>query len=163
MVTRSAYLAVGSNLGDRAENLRRAVELVRLLPGTRVASESRLIETAPLGPAPQGSFLNGVIAVETSLPPEELLAGLKRIEKRIGRRERERWGPREVDLDIILYGDAVIETETLCVPHPRFRERRFVLEPLAEVAPQARDPVTGRTASELAAACRAAALSQGGP
>jgi len=145
----TVYLALGSNMGDRSGRIARALERIGRLPDTRVEAVSRLVETEPVGPVPQGPFLNGAAALATELPSPRLLAELKRIEAEVGRVPRERWGPREVDIDIILYGDCVREDATLCLPHPRFRERRFVLVPLAEIAPEARDPVTGNTVREL--------------
>jgi len=149
----TAYIGLGSNLGDREATIRAALDRLRAHPHIEVTAESRLIETEPVGGPPgQPAFLNGAAAVETDLAPHALLDALKQIEHALGRRPRERWGPREIDLDLLLYGDRVVETERLTVPHPRLSERRFVLGPLAEIAPDARDPVTGRTAGEMLAA-----------
>jgi 2-amino-4-hydroxy-6-hydroxymethyldihydropteridine diphosphokinase len=146
----TAYLALGSNLGDRRANLEAAVTGLRSHPRIRVGPVSAPIETEPVGgPPEQGPYLNAATQIETDLEPAALLAELKLLEHTLGRRDGPRWGPRVIDLDIILYGDTVLHTPHLTIPHPRFRERRFVLEPLAEIAPDARDPVTGRTVREL--------------
>lgn len=142
-------MALGSNEGDRARFIERACEEICRLPSTCVVARSELHETAPVGGPPQGPFLNAAAEVETRLSPRELLDGLLAIEQGLGRVRREANGPRPIDLDLILFGDAVVQEPGLEVPHPRFRERAFVLEPLAEVAPDARDPVTGRSVAEL--------------
>ncbi len=145
-----ALVALGSNVGDRRRTLERALEELCRLPGTCVVERSSFHETAPVGGPPgQGPFLNAVAEVETRLSPRELLDGLLEIEKALGRVRTVRNGPRTIDLDLILFGDVVTEEPGLQVPHPRFRERAFVLEPLAEVAPDAVDPVTGKTVREL--------------
>jgi len=144
------YLALGSNLGDRGATIAAALDAVGKLPGTRVLKVSRLVETEPVGGPPgQGPFLNGAAAIETDLTPEDLLAALKRIERDLGRTEGPRWSPRPIDLDILLCGDLVLDTPGLTIPHPRLRDRRFVLEPLAEIAADVRDPVTGKSVKEL--------------
>jgi 2-amino-4-hydroxy-6-hydroxymethyldihydropteridine diphosphokinase len=148
----TVYIGLGSNLGDRRWNLEAALEALRAHPQITVSAVSAFLETDPVGGPPgQGKFLNAAAEIETDLAPEVLLAELKRVERAIGRTPGPRWGPREIDLDILLYGDTILETGTLVIPHPRMRERRFVLEPLAEIAPDARDPVTGRTVRELLA------------
>ncbi len=142
----TAYIGLGANVGEREATIRAAVDRLRAHPHITVVAESPLIETEPVGgPAGQPPFLNGAAALETDLDPDALLEVLKGIERGLGRRPRGRWGPREIDLDLLLYGDRVVETERLTVPHERLAERRFVLEPLAAIAPDARDPVTGRT------------------
>jgi 2-amino-4-hydroxy-6-hydroxymethyldihydropteridine diphosphokinase len=146
---------LGSNLGDRRRNLEAALDALRAHPQITVSAVSSFLETDPVGgPAGQGRFLNAAAKIETDLAPEALLEELKRIERALGRKPGPRWGPREMDLDILLYGDAVLETPDLTIPHPRMRERRFVLEPLAEIAPTARDPATGRTVRELLASLK---------
>jgi 2-amino-4-hydroxy-6-hydroxymethyldihydropteridine diphosphokinase len=146
----TVYLALGSNLGDRRGNLDAALAALRGHPAIRVGAVSTFIETEPMGgPAGQGPYLNGAARIETDLAPADLLAELKCIERELGRREGPRWGPRPIDLDIILYDDLRMDTPELTLPHPRFRERRFVLTPLAEIAPEVRDPVTGCMVKEL--------------
>jgi 2-amino-4-hydroxy-6-hydroxymethyldihydropteridine diphosphokinase len=144
-----AIVALGSNEGDRARAIDAALEAICRLPRTCVVARSTNHETEPVGGPPQGRFLNAAAEVETQLGPRELLRGLLEVERSLGRLRQERNGPRTIDLDLILYGDAVLREPALEVPHPRFRERAFVLAPLAEVAPDARDPVTGKTVSEL--------------
>lgn len=145
-----AYLALGSNLGDRAANIETALDHLRGA-GVVVEAVSDLIETVPSGGPSQPPFLNGAARIRTDLTPGDLLALLKEAERAAGREDHGvRWGPREADLDLLLYGDETIETEELTVPHPRMRERMFVLDPLTEVALEdARDPETGRTVFEL--------------
>ena len=127
----TAYVGLGANLGDRETTIRRAVEL---LPD--VVAVSTLIETDPVGYLDQPRFLNGVAVLETELPPRELFERLMRVERALGRtREGPRFGPRTIDLDLLVYGDAEIDEPGLTVPHPRLHERRFVLEPLAELDP----------------------------
>ncbi len=141
-------IALGSNLGDRRAHL--ALALSRLRPLLHNLRCSTLIETAPEGvPDEQGAFLNGVVVGETDLSPRALLSALQGIEKAAGRARPYRYAARTLDMDLILYGDAIVDEEGLVVPHPRFRERRFVLAPLAEVAGDWVDPVTGQTVSAL--------------
>jgi len=143
---------MGSNLGDRAEHLRRALEAVAALPGTRLVAQSTVHETEPWGVTDQPSFLNMAAEIETALGPLELLNAVKTLESSLGRTPGPHWGPRAIDIDLVLWQDRVMETEALVLPHPRFRERAFVLLPLREIAPDAVDPVTGRTVAELAEA-----------
>jgi 2-amino-4-hydroxy-6-hydroxymethyldihydropteridine diphosphokinase len=151
----TVYLGLGSNLGDRRRNLEAALEALRAHPQIAVSAVSSFLETDPVGGPPgQGKFLNAAAGIETDLAPEALLEELKRVERTLGRKPGPRWGPREIDLDILLYSDTILETGTLVIPHPRMRERRFVLEPLAEIAPDARDPATGRTVRELLASLK---------
>jgi 2-amino-4-hydroxy-6-hydroxymethyldihydropteridine diphosphokinase len=127
------YLSLGSNLGDRQKNLEAAERLLQ--PLVKVEQKSQIYETEPWGFQDQPRFLNRVLAVMTSLSPLELLAYLKDIEKAIGRKPSFRFGPREVDIDILLYGNQFIDQESLVIPHARLSERSFVLVPLAEIAP----------------------------
>lgn len=145
-----AAIAVGSNLGDRDAHLCHAVERLRQhLTGLRLSS---VYETAPVGtPDRQPSFLNAVIVGRTTLAPRPLLDHLLEIERERGRVRTVPGAARTLDLDLILLGDEVVETARLTLPHPRFRTRRFVLEPLAELAPELVDPVTGRSVRELLA------------
>lgn len=140
-------IALGSNLGDRDRCLREAI--AALAPGLAGLRASAVLETDPVGVGPQPRFLNAAIVGHTTLPARGLLAMLLDVEQRFGRQRPHPGAPRTLDLDLILYGDAVIDEPGLCVPHPRFRERRFVLAPLAEIAPDWVDPVTGRTVGEL--------------
>jgi 2-amino-4-hydroxy-6-hydroxymethyldihydropteridine diphosphokinase len=150
-----ALIGLGSNLGDRKTELDAAVAALAQAPGIDVRAVSRYHETAPVGgPKGQGDYLNAAAAVETTLEPLDLLHLLQEIERRGGRVRTVRWGPRTLDLDLLLFGDRVIATAELQVPHPRMAERLFVLEPLAEIAPGAVDPVTGRTIAELLSACQ---------
>ena len=148
----TVYLGLGSNLGDRRANLEKAVVALRSHPEIRGVVTSTFIETPPAGGPPgQRSYLNGAARLETDLEPQALLVELKRIERSLGRREGPRWGPRPIDLDIVLYGSTVLETADLVIPHPRFRERLFVLRPLSQIAPDARDPVTRMAVKNLLA------------
>jgi 2-amino-4-hydroxy-6-hydroxymethyldihydropteridine diphosphokinase len=149
-----AYIALGSNLGDRSEMLSRAVD--RLARFGRVVAVSSHYETEPVGYHEQPPFLNAVLGLETSLEPVALLEGLLAIEREMGRDRSGgiRFGPRIVDLDLLLLGDAVVETERLVLPHPALAERRFVLEPLAEIASGVVDPRSGKTVGELLAGLR---------
>ncbi len=146
----TAFLALGSNLGDRQANLDQALEAIQEHPRIELTQVSSFYETEPVGGPPnQDPYLNAVAEVETDLPPEELLAVLLEIEQKLGRVRRERYAPRTIDLDILLYGDRVIETETLTVPHPRMHTRGFVLEPFAEIAPSTVHPGLGVTIGQL--------------
>jgi 2-amino-4-hydroxy-6-hydroxymethyldihydropteridine diphosphokinase len=146
-----AYVGLGANLGPREVTLLRAVDLLGAESGVEVLAVSALRETAPVGNVDQPEFLNGAVAVETSLTARELLGALLRVERELGReRDGTRWGPRTIDLDLLVYGDEIIDEPDLRVPHPRLHERRFALEPLAELEPELEIP--GRaTASELLA------------
>ena len=150
-----AYVGIGANLGSRETTMRRAIALLGEVEGVALVAVSSLRETAPWGPVEQPAFLNGAVALETELEPRALLEALLEIERRLGRRRddptAERWGPREIDLDLLLYGEQVVDRPGLRVPHPLMHERRFALEPLAELAPEAVVPGHG-TASALLAA-----------
>jgi 2-amino-4-hydroxy-6-hydroxymethyldihydropteridine diphosphokinase len=150
-----ALIGLGSNLGDRKRTLDAAVAGLGETPGIVVHRVSKYYETAPVGgPEGQGNYLNAAAELETTLQPLELLHVLQSIEDRAGRVRSVRWGPRTLDLDLLLFGDRVIETDELQVPHPRMAGRRFVLEPLAEIAATAVDPITQRTIADLFAACQ---------
>jgi 2-amino-4-hydroxy-6-hydroxymethyldihydropteridine diphosphokinase len=144
-----AYVGLGANLGPKEVTLLRAVDLLAAEPGIQVLELSQLRETEPVGEIDQPQFLNGAVALETTLEARELLDALLRIEQELGRvRDGERWGPRTIDLDLLLYGDAVVDEPGLRVPHPHLHERRFALEPLAELEPELRIPGRGAV-SEL--------------
>jgi 2-amino-4-hydroxy-6-hydroxymethyldihydropteridine diphosphokinase len=147
-----AYVGVGANLGDREATIRRAVGLLGEVEAVEVVAVSSLRETEPWGPVQQPPFLNGVVAVETELEPRALLGALLDVERLLGRvRQGERYGPRTIDLDLLLYGDRVVDEPGLTVPHPLLQERRFALEPLAELAPDAVIPGWGPVRELLAA------------
>jgi 2-amino-4-hydroxy-6-hydroxymethyldihydropteridine diphosphokinase len=147
-----AYVGLGANLGDRERTLRLAIERVGEIAGVDVVAESSLRETDPVGVVDQPRFLNGAVALETTLPPHELLVALLEVERGLGRirSQGERWGPRTLDLDLLLYGDLVLDEPGLVVPHPRLYERRFVLEPLVDLDPDLEIPGHGRVSALLA-------------
>jgi 2-amino-4-hydroxy-6-hydroxymethyldihydropteridine diphosphokinase len=128
------FLGLGSNIGRRKENLLEAMDRLRG-EGIGILSKARPIETEPVGGVPQGKFLNTVIKVETDLDPESLLRLVKSIERRMGRKKDVRFGPRIIDIDILLFDDVQMETKNLTIPHPRMFEREFVMKPLKEIAP----------------------------
>ena len=132
---RRAHLGLGSNLGDRLAFLQGAVDVLDATTGITVAAVSRVYETAPVGGPEQGPYLNAVVALDTELEPAALLAVARRIEDEAQRRRAERWGPRTLDVDVLLVGDERVDSPDLTVPHPRLWERGFVLAPLADVAP----------------------------
>jgi 2-amino-4-hydroxy-6-hydroxymethyldihydropteridine diphosphokinase len=145
------YLSLGSNLGRSVANLLAARDALAETDGVRVLLESECYETDPVGVEDQPAFVNAALEVETNLGPSELLDRIKDIEGRLGRVPTGRWGPRAIDIDIVLWGDMVMDSEPLTLPHKEFRNRAFVLMPLAEIAPEAIDPVTGSSVAELAA------------
>lgn len=143
------YIALGSNLGDRNRNIEKAIEHLKALDGISVKTVSAVYETEPVGGPPQGPFLNGAVAVDTTLLPDELLDRINGIESRMGRTRAEENGPREIDLDIIFYGDIVIEGGRIKIPHPRAHEREFVLRGLNEIAPGFVHPKLNKTVRQL--------------
>jgi 2-amino-4-hydroxy-6-hydroxymethyldihydropteridine diphosphokinase len=147
---KTAYLSLGANTGDREEMLRAALRLLEW-PGLHVARVSPVYETEPQDFKDQPWFLNVVAEVQTELFPRQLLSRVHRIERQLGRRRSIPKGPRTIDIDILLYGESVIDSPDLVVPHPRMTERRFVLQPLSDLAPDLRHPVLRRTVRELLA------------
>ncbi len=146
----SAYVGIGSNVGDRVDFCRRAVELLASTEGIEIDRVSSIYETSPIGGPPQRSFINCVVRVRTTLSARELLAACQAAEQVLGREPSEmRWGPRVADLDVLLYGDEKINESDLEVPHPRMTQRRFVLVPLLEIDPDATDPWGKRLADWL--------------
>jgi 2-amino-4-hydroxy-6-hydroxymethyldihydropteridine diphosphokinase len=161
----TAYIGLGTNLGDRGANLRRAIELVRELPGTRITRHSSVYESEPHGRA-RNWFVNGIVEIHTELDPLELLKALQKIETGMGRKKPEKGTAsggkkagdknvsRVIDLDILLYGTQIIDERKLKIPHPELPNRKFVLLPLSELAPAYRHPISGATISELLVACK---------
>ena len=148
------FLGLGSNLGARQDFLNSAAVEIARLPGGRLMWCSSVYETEPYGNTAQGKFLNAAAEIETPLDPPALMGEVKRIEKALGRTVSGRWGPREIDIDILLYDGLVHSGDGLEVPHPGLERRKFVLVPLREIAPDLIHPVNGMTVSEMAAACR---------
>jgi len=144
-------IALGSNLGDSKQILNQALELLSQTSGIQLISHSSWYETVPVGP-PQPNYVNGCAMLETELLPEELLQILLKIEQQFGRIRQERWGPRILDLDILLYGDLILEMPNLTIPHPRMNERAFVLVPLAEIAAHWIEPISKQTILQLSQA-----------
>lgn len=150
-----AFVSLGSNLGDREAHLQRALRAIGATAGIQQLEVSRIYETDPVGPLPQGPYLNAVVEIETELEPRALLERLLQIEAEEGRiRRGVRGEARTLDLDLLLFDDRCIEDDALVVPHPRMHERGFVLEPLCELAPQWVHPRSGQTVAELAARVR---------
>ena len=146
-ITHTVFIALGSNLGDRLANLQAAIQ--SLPPAVRPLEQSPVYETAPWGYTDQPDFLNQVVKATTDLSPEQLLTYLKSLEAKLGRSATFRYGPRLIDLDILLYDNLVLETPRLSIPHPRLAERAFVLFPLADLAPDVQHPVTGKTVRQM--------------
>ncbi len=146
----TVYLSMGSNVGDRDKHCRFGLSKLAGIEGTRVTAKSRIYETEPVGFKDQGRFLNLVVKIETGLSPLALLKALKTAEAESGRDfDRMRFGPRTLDMDILLYGDLVLDRDYLTIPHPRMHERRFVLKPLCDLDPDVVHPVLKKTASRL--------------
>ena len=135
-----AYLGLGSNIGDRKQQLLKAIDLIGNIKGIKVTKQSSIYETAPIGYTDQPNFLNLCLEIETELSPQQLLKHCLDIEQQLHRVREIRWGPRTLDLDILLYSDNIIETDNLSIPHPRMQERAFVLIPLNDIASDKKDP-----------------------
>lgn len=143
------YIGIGSNLGKKKENFLEALARIANIPNSKIIKESSLYESEPLGESKQW-YVNGVIEIETELRPELLLKKFKNIERAMGRKKvRKRWGARIIDLDILLFETLILEKRSLKIPHPEIPNRKFVLIPLSEIAPQVIHPVLGKTISEL--------------
>ena len=143
------YIGIGSNLGNKRENYLEALERIAKIPKTRIIKESSVYESQPLGDSKEW-YINGVIEIETELKPELLLVKFKNIERAMGRKKvRKRWGARIIDIDILLYDSLVMNKKSLKIPHPEMHQRKFVLIPLSEVAPQVIHPVLSVSISEL--------------
>jgi 2-amino-4-hydroxy-6-hydroxymethyldihydropteridine diphosphokinase len=149
----TAYISLGSNLGDRLGFLKEALQRLKRSKGISISKRSSVYETQPVGPQDQGWFLNLVIEMKTTLDPASLLDHLLAIEDQMGRKRDARWGPRSIDLDVLLYDDRIVNTNRLIIPHPRLHQRRFALVPLSEIAPQVRHPTLKKTIRELLDGC----------
>ena len=144
-----AFIGIGSNLGTPAENCEKAIRLLHAPPEIEVVARSSLYESEPVGEIEQNWFVNATVAIKTSLTPEALLNTIFKIEKVLGRERREKWGPRIIDLDLLAYGDRVIHSTALTLPHPEMAKRRFVLLPLSEFAGDYMHPVENKTIHTL--------------
>jgi len=149
-----AYIGLGSNVGDKADNIKKALEILDQFDGLKIVKVSSFYETEPVGYEDQDWFVNAVAKIETTLTAEQLLSIFKRAEKQIGRKDRVRWGPREIDLDLLFYDQIIVNTNDLIIPHPGLHERAFVLAPLAEIAPDFVHPIIKKTIAELLAGLR---------
>ncbi len=151
MITHTAYIGLGTNLGDRIENLRQGVKLLDAEKEIVLLNISAVYETDPVGGPVQGPYLNACAEINTALPPEELLTRMLAIEDKLGRVRGERWGPRLIDLDLLVYEERIIETEFLQLPHPRMEERDFVIVPLNDIAPGLIFPGLEKSVKEILA------------
>ena len=143
------YIGLGSNMGDRARNLCSAYNYISTIEGIQPLRLSRFYETAPAGGPPQPMFLNAVLSIKTLMSPHQLLERFQHIETLMGRVRTVKWGPRNIDIDILLYGDEVVDDEQLKIPHPLMHTRLFVLEPLVEIAPNVVHPILKKTIIQL--------------
>jgi 2-amino-4-hydroxy-6-hydroxymethyldihydropteridine diphosphokinase len=143
------YAGLGSNLGNKRENILSAIDRIDAYEEICIKEKSGFYDTAPVGGPPQPDYVNCVIGLETEVEPQTLLKEFKKIEIELGRKSGVRWGPRVVDLDIILFGDRIVNDHNLKIPHERMHERVFVLEPLSEISPDIKHPVSGKSISEL--------------
>lgn len=146
-MSKLAYFSLGSNVGNREAHLRDAI--ARLESAGQVVAVSSFYETEPVEVTRQAWFLNCAVTLQTDKMPKQLMAAMLRIEQQMGRRRGQKKGPRTIDIDILLFGNTVMDSSELTLPHPAMHERRFVLEPMAEIAPEARHPVLGKTIREL--------------
>lgn len=144
-----AYIGLGSNIGDKTSNLKKAIDELGRVSGNKVLAASSFYKTEPVGEVEQDWFINAAVKIETGLPPRELLKTLLDIERNLGRVREIKWGPRIIDLDILIYDDLVMEEEGLTIPHPCLHERGFVLTPLAEIAPAYVHPWLKKSVSDL--------------
>ncbi len=147
-----AFIGAGANLGEPVRQIRQAKDALQKSPGVRLGAVSSLYRTQPVGPIAQPPFINAVFSLECGMGPQELLALLLDVEQKMGRVRGERWGPRVIDLDLLFYGESIISGQGLEVPHPRLHERRFVLTPLVEIAPDIIHPILKKSAFDLLAA-----------
>ena len=159
-MTHTVYLSLGTNIGNRAENLKQAI--TSLPPQMTVKKKSNIYETPPWGYTEQDAFLNQVVKVTTYLEPEPLLKHLKRLEVVLGRKATFRYGPRLIDIDILFYDDLVLDTPSLTIPHPNVHERGFVLIPMMDIAPDHTHPVIKKSICEMIALCNLAGIEQFG-
>jgi 2-amino-4-hydroxy-6-hydroxymethyldihydropteridine diphosphokinase len=149
----TAYIGIGSNLGEPLENCRTAIRLLSEMRGCCIKDRSRFYQTEPVGVEGQGWYVNAAVSLETERAPRHLLEGLLAVETRMGRVRKEKWGARIIDLDLLIHGDRIIDGQGLIVPHPRMHERRFVLLPMTDLAPALVHPVYGKTMAELLDEC----------
>ncbi len=145
----NVFIGTGSNLGAKIKNCRIAIQMVDSLPDCRVTAQSDFFRTAPVGVEGHDWYVNAVFSIETELPPQDLLTHLLKVEKELGRQRIQKWDPRTIDLDILLYGSQVIDDKELKVPHPLMHSRKFVLVPMAQLAPDLLHPVLGKSIAEL--------------
>lgn len=148
MKTALCAIALGSNLGDSLTTVNSALETIATIPNINIQTTSSWYQTAPVGP-PQPDFINGCAILQVQMSPQSVLSTLLQIESQFGRTRQARWGPRSLDLDLLLYNDLILDTPTLQIPHPRMHERAFVLIPLAEITPTWIEPVSGKAIAEL--------------
>lgn len=154
MKTYRVFLGLGSNVGQREKFLNQAAAELMTVRDTKVVWASSVYETDPVGKTDQPKFLNAAVEIETQLQPKELFAEVRTIETRLGRTRTERWGPREIDIDLLMYDGLVFQDEEVAVPHPEMERRKFVLVPLKEIAPDLVHPISGMTMEELVASCK---------